>query len=233
MSSSEAAAWSGAIATLLAVLMALFKEDITSWWRRPKLEVLVRLAPPDCHKTELNIVNQATRQLLGSWPCYYLRIWVENRGIRRADQVQVFVSQLLRRRADGTFAPDDQFLPMNLKWAHSQQRPEGPEIFAEGISRDMGKHCDLGHIPHPNMRKRTGEVLAGVPDDQVIVRLDLEVEPNTKSHLLPPGVYRLVLKVAAANDRPVTKILELSIAGKWFDDERKMFTEGVGLRDVS
>jgi hypothetical protein len=232
VTSAEWATWVAAIATLAAVLVALFKEDITSWWRRPRLEVVARLAAPDCHKTEITLLNQATGIVLGRWPCYYFRVWVENKGTRRAEQVQVFASRLLRRHADGVFKAEQQFLPMNLKWAHSQQRPTGPEVFAEGISPEMGKHCDLGHIVHPDMRAKTGDSLPDVSSGQAIMELDLEVAPNTKSHLLAPGVYRLVLKVAAANCRPVTKTLELSLTGKWHDDERKMFSDGVGLGEV-
>jgi hypothetical protein len=96
----------------------------------------------------------------------------------------------------------------------------------------MGKHCDVGHIPRPDMRKQTGDTLPGIPDDQCVMSLDLEVEPLTRSHLLGPGVYRLILKVAAANTRPVTKFLEISITGRWYEDERKMFSDGVGYREV-
>jgi hypothetical protein len=232
VSSSDIASWLAAIATFLAVLVALFKEDMRSLWRRPVLKARILLAPPDCHKTELTIVNQAIQQIVGRWPCYYFRLWVENTGTQRAEQVQVFAAGLSRRQADGTFKPETQFLPMNLRWAHSQQRPEGPEIFALGISPGMGKHCDLGHIPHPEMRKETNESLPNVPTDQTILSLDLEVAPNTRSHLIAPGVYRLLLRLAAANSRPVEKTIEITITGQWHGDETRMFSDGIGLREL-
>jgi len=54
-----------------------------------------------------------------------------------------------------------------------------------------------------------------------------------RSSLLAPGVYRLELRVAAANSRPVSKMLEISVTGQWFDEEKKIFAEGIGLREVS
>jgi hypothetical protein len=238
VSSSDIAIWVGAIATFLgviatflAVLVALFKEDVRSLWRRPVLKARILLAPPDCHKTELISVNQATGQILGRWPCYYFRIWVENTGIQRAEQVQVFAAGLSRRQADGTFKQETQFLPMNLRWAHSQQRPGGPEIFALGISPGMGKHCDLGHMPHPEMRRLTNESLPNVPADQTILSLDLEVAPIARSHLIAPGMYRLLLRLAAANSKPVEKTIEINITGQWHDDETRMFSDGIGLRE--
>jgi hypothetical protein len=233
MATAEAAAWVGAVATFIAVVVALFKEDLRRWWRRPVLQASLRLAAPDCHKTELLAVQPQSGKALGKWPCYYFRLWVENSGNLRAEQVQVYASRLLRKHADGGFREDTRFLPMNLKWAHAQQRFGGREIFAEGISPKMGKHCDLGHIAHPAMRAQTGQTLPDVAADATIMELDIEVAPLTRSHLIPPGIYRLELRLAAANSTPVTKTLELTLTGQWHDEESKMFSDGVGLKDVS
>jgi hypothetical protein len=227
----EAATWISAIATLLAVLVALFKDEIVRLLRRPKLDATIRLGAPDCHKTQMTVYNSKTGEIVASADCYYLRIWVENMGGIRAEDVQVFVAKLLRRHADGSFKVEEQFLPMNLRWAHSQ-RAKGPEIFAEGISPQMGKHCDLGHILQPAFRQNLQQTLSDVPEDQTILELDLEVAPNTMSHMIRPGVYRLELKIAAANARPVTKTLEINLTGQWFDEETKMFSDGIGLKEI-
>lgn len=238
MSTVDTAEWVGAIATALAVIVALLKEEIVALWRRPSLNALVRLRPPDCHKTELTklvwgiVTAEPNPSVGGHVQCYYLRLWVENKG-KRAEKVQVFASKLQRRQADGTFRDDDRFLPMNLKWSHSQLTIGGPEIFAEGISRDMGKHCDLGHIIEPKFRSDFGATLPGVAADQTILELDLEFAPNTLSHLIPPGVYRLMLLIAAANAEPVKKTIEITLTGTWYDDEERMFSDGIGLREVA
>lgn len=223
------AQWAAATATFLAVLIALFKDEVLRWRRRPRLSVSIKLNPPDCHKTQMNYQIQKTALTFVSADCYYMLLWVENLGKTRAEQVQVFAAKLSRKSADGSFKDVDGFLPMNLKWAHGQQASGGPEIFAQGISPMMGKHCDLGHIVDPQFRKDLGEDLPGVPADRTIVALDLEFLPSMRSHLIPPGTYRLELRVAAANSTPVTRVLELTTTGEWFQDQGRMFVEGLGI----
>jgi hypothetical protein len=208
------ATWFGALFTLLAVLVALFKEDFLNWRYHPLLVPRVHLRPPDCHKTSFN----------GGLAVYYLRIWIENRGTQRAHQVQVFVSQLLRKHADGRFHEDSHFLPMNLRWSHTR------EVFAGGISPGMGKHCDLGFIPHPAQARSLGIAPKNVEASRnTWLSLDLEVLPNTESHILESGTYRLELRVAAANAKPRLELLEVTLTGNWFDDQAQMFSKGVGL----
>ena len=203
---SDAAVWTGSIATLLAVITALFKEQLVRLWRRPRLEARVRLSAPDCHKTQMTLFDRSTG-------CYYFRLWVENTGNQRAEKVQVFLSELSRRHADGSFVEEKSFLPMNLRWSHSQLSPLGSEIFAEGISPRMGKHCDLGHIVDPSRRVAFGVNLPNLSAGKTILELDLEVAPNTLTHFVPPGVYRLEMRLAAANAEPVTKIIEINHTG--------------------
>ena len=229
---SDAAVWIGSIATLLAVIVALFKEQLVRIWRRPKLQARVRLSAPDCHKTQMTLFDQKTGAVIERADCYYFRLWVENRGNQRAEKVQVFVSKLFRRHADGSFVEDKSFLPMNLRWSHSQLSPLGPEIFAEGISPQMGKHCDLGHILDPNKRVPFGINLPSVAPGKTILELDLEVAPNTLTHLVPPAIYRLEMKLAAANAEPETKTIEINHTGDWYSDENKMFSDGFGMKEI-
>jgi hypothetical protein len=226
VTSAEVAAWTAAIATLLAVIVALFKEDLAALWRRPRLTARIRLSPPDCHRTDVTVTNPQTGAVINTRPCYYLRIWIENVGKVRGEQVQVFVRRLLRKHADALFKEEPQFLPMNLKWSHTG------DVFAKGISPKMGQFCDVGHIVHPSKTAVAGHSLPGVQLGKVTMCLDLEVAPNTKTHLLPPGIYRLELLVGAANCNPSSKTADLTITGEWFDDQTKMFSEGLGLREV-
>jgi hypothetical protein len=221
----------GATATFLPVLVALFKDEYLRWRRQAKLRLSASLAPPGCHKTTLTYLIQRTAPAHRSADCYYLRLWVENTGKTRAERVQVFVAKLSRRSADGSFKDVDQFLPMNLRWSHAGQK--APEVFAEGISPQMGRHCDLAHVVDPSFRKEMGYDLPTLKADETVLALDLEIQLNTLSHLVPPGVYRLTLRVAAANCRPRTHVLELTITGKWFADEPRMFTDGLGIRLLS
>jgi len=239
------AQWSSVGITFFAVLVALFKDDILSIFKKPKLIVSISQTPPDCQKTKLNIptvtgsyipsgigpqgpVNSTIQNVAD---CYYIRIWIENNGKSTAKRIQVSASKLLKQQADLSFREVEGFIPMDLKWSHSQ--PGNPEIYAEGISPKMGKHCDLGHIIDPKHRSKfPGEDLPEVSRDKTILSLDIEVQAYTLSHLVPPGVYQLELKVAGDNCAPVTKVLEITIKGEWFEDQKKMFSEAIGIKLV-
>jgi hypothetical protein len=221
------AQWAGATATFFAVLVALFKDEFLRWRRKPKLRVSIKLASPDCQKTRLTYMVQKEVITSETADCYYFRLWVENEGKTRAERVQVFASKLLRKKADGCFQDVDSFLPMNLRWTHSN------EIFTEGISPEMGRHCDLGRIVDPELRKNVGEDLPTLRADETVLALILEVQPSTMSHLVAPGVYRLELRVAAANCLPASHTLELTITGKWFIDQDRMFSDGLGIKAIT
>jgi len=42
-----------------------------------------------------------------------------------------------------------------------------------------------------------------------------------------------MLQLAASNSRPVTKKLEINLRGEWHATEEKMFTDGIGITEVS
>ena len=228
---SDAAVWTGSIATFLAVIVALFKEDIVRLWRKPVLQARIKLSAPDCHKTIMTATNLETRAIIEA-DCYYFRLWIENTGNQRAEKVQVFMSKVSRRKANGSFVEDKSFLPMNLRWSHSQSPNLGPEIFAEGISPQMGKHCDLAHILDPKRRQIFCCSFPDVPQEKTILEYDLEIAPNTLSHLAPPGVYRIDFKLAAANMDPITKTIEINHTGDWHESEVKMFSDGFEMREI-
>src|ERR1035441_3583835 len=214
------AKWLSTIATFLAVIVALFKEDMVQLWRRPQLGARIALQSPDCEKTEVQVVQPPQLQLSGTkddmvgtlsvtgnivstvplWrgEAFFFRIWIENKGRQRAEKVQVFAARLKVRHVDGIFKPVETFLPMNLRWTHSQGNV--PEIFAD-INPYMGRHCDLGSISDPNNPTQTP--LPGLDSGQVSFDLALEVFPSTQSHRLPPGCYQLEMQLAAANTHPI------------------------------
>ena len=220
---STLAQWVGAVATSAAVIVALFKEEILRRLRRPSLVVRIQPTAPDCVKTPISVT--APGNLHWSGEAYFLRLWVENRGDQRAEKVQVFLSGVLKRRASGSFEPVKGFLPMNLRWSHTDFVK--PEIYADGISPWMGKHCDLACISDP--ANPTSQHLPDVVEGQVILDLWVEVFPATQTHRLPPGEYQLEIRTAGSNCMPVAHRIALNLTGQWFADEGKMFSEGLGI----
>jgi hypothetical protein len=116
------------------------------------------------------------------------------------------------------------FQPMNLRWSHTH------EIFADLISPPIGRHCDLGRISIPDSLVELQEDHPDAPPGRTVLALELEAKPNTKSHLLPPGKYELTLRIAGANCSAITMRLEITVTGDLYDDEERMFRDGVGIR---
>jgi hypothetical protein len=236
-SAAALAPWFSVGATFLAVAVALFKDEITRLWRRPQLMARIALRVPDCVKTPFFVTTGAVKegtiyQKNYTFDCYYFRLWIENTGKQRAERTQVYAAKLLRKHADGVFREVEGFLPMNLRWAHSTD-PSKPIIF-DDINPRMGKHCDLGRVLDPKAGTDLGlDRLDRVPRGRTILHLDVEVEPATGSHLLPPDVYQLQLRIAAANATPVDKHLEITLTGDWFADQAKMFADAIGIRELN
>jgi len=214
----------GTLVMALVAIVAIFQDKIRAWLTRPKLDISIYVDPPDCHKTLLVRRDSGGSQ---SVECYYLRFRVLNVGNQKAGQVEAFAAELLKQQADGTFKRVDSFLPMNLVWSHYS------EVFIPAISPGMYRHCDLAHVLHPEKRKlleAEDNSWPNVPPGKTILSFDTIVRPYTLTSLVPPGTYRLVVLIAAANAKPVKKTLEIRLTGDWYDDESTMLSEGVGIR---
>jgi hypothetical protein len=94
MAPSSAAQWFAAVATSLAVVVALFKDFFWEWWRKPKLVATCEDSPPSLIRTPLFANNPASGQPPWTGESYWVRLKVNNEGRTRADNVQVEVSQV-------------------------------------------------------------------------------------------------------------------------------------------
>jgi len=222
--------WLTAIGTIAVAIIAVFQDQIRSWLNRPRLEVSISVAPPDCHKTTLvQTLNMRDHPATLHTDCYYFRIRVRNAGNQRAEYVEVFASELFKQQADESFKRVDSFLPMNLLWSHIR------EPFIPAISPEMEKLCDLGHIVDPAKRERfvsDHNPNLNVANDKTTMSLDVEVPSFAMGHVIAPGKYRLHLLIGAANSKPVKKTLEISLTGVWHSDEHTMLGEGIGIRII-
>ena len=106
------AEWWSAIGTVSAVVVALFAESVWAWLRRPKLDLSIQVARPDCMKT--NFTDQ-TGQVVAD--VYYFRLSIRNRGKRRAEDVEVYAERL-EVSEEGDLKVVAEFPPMDLKWSH-------------------------------------------------------------------------------------------------------------------
>ncbi len=206
-----------AIATILLAAVAAFQKIIEGWMFKPNLKVMSRACEPYCHKNLLTITDQQTGAVIDTVDGYYLRIAVTNSGRGRADQVEVFAEKLEKKQADGSYCERTEFDPMNLRWSH-WERP-----IIDGISPRMPKYCGLAHIYDPAKRKHFATHLRkNAPYDQALLEFCLQRLPNTGTHVVESGLYRLHVLVAAANARPKPFVVEINFSGQWFTDESKM-----------
>jgi hypothetical protein len=209
VNSKDLADWMTAIGTVGAVAAALFGRNIRRLWNRPRVRAIVRPNSRD-HSFE-RIRNGHDGYDQG----YFLRLWVDNQGDERAERVQVFLDLVSKAQLDGTFNPVDGFLSMNLRWAHESSGR--PEAFAEVISPGIGRQCNVGGV------------MKSTPNEFI---LWTEAGPSSRSNVLPPGVYKLELKIAASNARPFPQELELRFTGAWSDDADDMYEKGVTIRKL-
>jgi hypothetical protein len=218
---SSLAQWLSAVGTILAVTVALFKDSLLSLWRKPSLDATCTKEIPWTVKTPMT-VWQGERAGGGVWrgDGYFVRVKVENQGRTRAEKVQVSAEKLAVLGADDKFEDLPTILPLNLKWSNIAVP------ILDGLSPRMTAFCDviaLSDPANPYWRRP-----AATPPNVTVGHLQLEVEPFTDSHLLPPGTYRLTLRIAAANVVPIVKTLEFKHTG-WASDDRQMRRECLAI----
>jgi len=220
----QLAPWIAAVGTLLLAVIAIFQDVIRAWISKPRLVIIARTQPPCCHAnvTMVQGINDVSRV-----DGVYLRLRISNEGNSTARGVEVFAEKLTKQQQDNSYREVTSFDPMNLMWSHIE-RP-----VMDSIPPQMHKYCGLGRIRDPQHRQLFPlEQIEGICANQTVLVFALEVQPNTKSHVVPPGNYRLLCKVGAANAKPRDFIVEINLSVTWYGREDQMLGEGVGIKIV-
>lgn len=226
---SSLAQWVSGIGATLAVIVALFKDPITSWWRRPRLVATCRKEIPWTVRVPITVYvpGQAPGQVVVLWSanCYFIRLQIENTGRTRAEKVQVRALQLERRGIDHNFTEIPTTLPFNMKWSNSP--PTGAVTVLDGISSRMSAFCDIISLCDPaNAHQRRP---TGAPTNVTIGQLQLEFELPDEWILLTPGTYRLTLRIAAANVEPIDRTIVFTHSGNWTANDLVMRRDELGV----
>lgn len=209
----------GVVVALFLGLAGIFQSWIKSKIWRPKINVLMQIAPPDCHKTDFK--NPQT----GEFICdtYYFRFRVENIGNYKMEDSEAMPIELYKN-VNGKYEKIINFLPLNLVWAHYHN------VTMPKIQPNMFKHLDFGHI--------TKSRFANLPyfniteNPEIVFQLDLAVLPHTGSHILLPGDYKMKILFAANNLKPIEKTYRLLIKDKWSDDEKEMLNDNILIEEI-
>ncbi len=226
---SSLAQWVSGIGATLAVIVALFKDPITSWRRKPRLVASCTKEIPWTVRVPIAVYvpGQTPGQVAVLWSgnCYFIRLQIENTGRTRAEKVQVRALRLERRGVDQNFTDIPTTLPFNMKWSNSP--PTGAVTILDGISSRMSAFCDIISLcdpANPHQRRPTG-----ASANVTIGQLQLEFELPDEWILLTPGTYRLTLRIAAANVEPIDRTIEFTHSGNWTADDPAMRRDELGV----
>lgn len=193
-----------AVATLLSVIVALVVALFKPAWdrrlHRPALAFEFRTDEPHSHLTffvgervDANRVRHRIRV-----PVYYFRIFVENNGPARAEDVELVVFAVYQHAQRG-WSRLPSFPLMSLRWANL-----GKSVL-DGLSPRMMKHCDFFHV------KATSNAAE--------LFVETEAYPTNQTNVLGPGRYLFGLRLAAANFAPSERWYEVSFPGHWHDSD--------------
>lgn len=219
----ENSKWLGVVATFCAVFVALFRESLFAWLKRPKLEVEFLFEHPDC-QMEIsyhwsNIDGKVTQIHM-----LFFRIRVKNCGNTAAKNVEVFASKLSKKSDDNLIEDYKGFLPMYLKWSHTES------TVIESIPAKIYKMCDLGKIIDPSTRNyAANESLRGynAKQNEAIFSFEVFPKPNSCSHLIEKGNYQLEVVIGADNCKPIKSEFGIEFDGKWFAGDNVMMDKHV------
>lgn len=210
-----------AIGTLALAILAVYQDRIRAWIEAPKLKVLLDNQPPDC--LAIPFTDSQTGAFISD--TIHVRFRVKNEGKTAARLVEVYAERLDEYR-NGQWVQRTSFPSMNLNWA------DVGGIYFSSISPDMAKHCDLGHVVDP-ARRATAELrheqnpALNLNDQTTSFTFSTIVRPNHIGHIVEPGRYRLTVRLAAANAKPTTQVIEIEFLGQWFPDEARMLRDGI------
>lgn len=196
-------AWT-AIATLFAVMVALFQEWIKDIWDHATLKMEIISSPPDTHQIYLGDERGLTSK------CLYIRIRVTHLKGKSAEDIEIMATNFWEVNADGSKKKISSFLPMNLKWSHFQ--PSRTNI---RVPKGLFRHCDFGRIEPGG--------------DMALCKLQIDtmVQPNPVSgnkypNIILPGKYEFELMLTGSNTKVLKQCWQLEFENKWSGDEDAM-----------
>jgi len=205
-----------AIATFLAVFVALFQERIRKFWDRAILDMKINLEPPDSH--QISLTDPHTGKFVDQ--SIYIRIKVIHKNGAAGENVELIPINFFCVKEDGALEKLRHFLPISLVWSHFQ-----PRTNIIRVPVNLFRHCDFGHfIKNPS------------DSNKALLILDTMVQPNPVAggevpNIIKPGKYQFELLLSGDNVKPVKKSWYLEFE-KWSDDENEMLTKNIKISEI-
>ncbi len=196
----------GAIATFLAVIAAIWGENIRRLWRAPKLALTLDPYPDHFQR----IYHPGQRDIAS----YYIRVSVQNTGVMQAEKVELRAIGLDVRDGKGIFRRDRAFMAMNMKTTHYVATVMS--VVHQGIPKSFDLlQCTNGILQRQHRKELLIEFATEVPPGEV----EGHVYPSRKS----AGFYRLRLAVAGDSTAPMFQEVLIEWSWKWSNDDVAFF----------
>jgi hypothetical protein len=209
--------FAGVIVAVFIGLAGLMQDSIKSLFYQPALRMVYQSGVPYGHKV--------TSRADGTIICenYYFRIKVENTGNEAMQDIEIVAEECRKEISPGVYEKVEDFLPLNLSWAHKP--PVGTMPF---IRDDFYWFCSFGYIRKSEQANLDlYDKFASGSNSHVVCTLDTIPKPNSGEHILVPGDYEISLVVTAKNLKPERRLVRLHFEDEWDDDRDAMFRKNV------
>lgn len=220
--------WVSAIASIIMALAAagaILRDEIRKLIFRPRFSIIFQPSQPDCRLVPLAFRTGATTEKI---KMHSIRCRIKNNSVRTAaHDVEVSVIGVFQKDATGKFQRFPMGTPWNLTWPYHDN-----SHVLNSLPPDTERHIQIGHIIDPRQRRGLpveDDPVRNLQLDQTLFCLGFFVKSNTLEYLLNPGQYQLRIQVSSTNAKPKRFTFNLNHTGRWFDDEKKMYSEGLGL----
>lgn len=214
---STAAAWTAAIATTLAVVVALFKDSIFEWLRRPKIRADCKPHIPFVVSVPFQRPVEVSSGGTGIVLCdaYWFRALITNAGLMSAHNLEAFAERLERFSNTGEFQPVETFIPSSLKWAGLD------DSILPRLSRGAQRYLIVLTVLDPEDRdsmlpnKAIRDIYNRLNENGPVTELGVCRPDTTYSHAIGPGQYRLLIAISGDNLDTARFRLEFTALSSW------------------
>jgi len=204
--SDSCAEWLTAVGTIGAVLVALFGEPFTRWWRKPRLEVEFEQDEPFCRHSriaaEIDHRTGKRTAIAPRRPAYWIRLRIKNSKKYR------ILGGSVARRCEGKLAAvrdanlerRPEYDPVGLHWvSRGRQSPQAYDTI--DLNYDEEEYLNLFHTE----------------EGRQVALIDTDPELRGTPPILLPGEYYLDITIYGGNFSPLPTRFHVVWDGKKWD----------------
>jgi len=201
--------WVSAIATFLAVVVALFQDLISRALIKPKLTCILE----NKHPYRVRIPQYRTGGTNGD--AVYFRIGIHNIGNGVARNVEVFLKEIRYLCEGSDEVLRSHKLSMNLGWSNIKT------YIKSYIYPQSERYCDIGVLVEPEYREyadgfpQGNECHGRFNGDELAFMISASHKLGDCEHILGPGRYELLIDLEAENFAKEEHTLKITIGKSW------------------